>query len=237
MQNLQGIISTSVNNATLQFEKLGQLTTDVANYNTPAYKSTRFENYLKEDGRLDGVLRTDYSTSSLASSDRDLDIAIDGPGFVPITMKNGKTAYTRNCSFMVGKEGILQTSDGSMVADGIKIPVNTNKVIIDADGTIKTLFSGSTTETVVGKIPVVNFNNPEKLQLIDGNKVVATNESGNPILLKNNKSIKQKCLETSNVNMYATVNEAMRLNASLIASTRLIKYTDDLYQKAINLKQ
>lgn len=236
MQNLQGIISVSINNASMQFEKLGQLGTDIANYNTPAYKSTRFENYLREDGTLDGVKRTNYSTGSIASTNKELDIAIEGAGFVPVTMQNGKTAYTRNCSFTIGKEGILQTVDGSTVADGIKIPVNTGKVNIYPDGTVKTISMGSSTETVIGKIPLVNFNNPEQLQVIDGNKVVSTKESGVATLIKNHNSIKQKCLETSNVNMYATVNEVMRLNASLIASTRIVKFTDDLYQKAINLR-
>ncbi len=61
MHTLQGIISKSVNNATLQFESLGYISTNVANYNTTGYKAQRFENYLRGDGRLDGTLRTDYS--------------------------------------------------------------------------------------------------------------------------------------------------------------------------------
>jgi flagellar basal-body rod protein FlgG len=237
MKNLQAIISQSVSNVTGQFDRLGQLSTDAANYSTYGYKSTRFENYLKEDGRVEGVMRTDYSVGSMFNTDRELDLGIDGAGFIPVTAKDGQTAYTRQGSFTVNKDGILSTVDGSIVADGIKIPANAKNIKIDPDGTVRAIMTSDAPDTVVGKIPLVLFNNPEKLNSIDGNKLLATKESGEPVLLKDHKSIKQKCLEMSNVNIRSTVSDVMRLNASLIASTRLMKYTDDLYKQAINLKQ
>lgn len=237
MKSLQAIISKSVNNATVQFERLGYLATNAANITTHAYKGTRFENFLKEDGRVEGVLRTDYSVGAMYNTGNDLDVAIDGAGFIPLTLKDGTTAYTRHGSFTVNKAGFICSPDGSIVSDGIKIPTNTQNIKITPDGIVKAIMTEDSPESVIGKISLVNFANPEKLKNIDGSKVLATEESGDPFLLKNHKYIRQKSLETSNVNIRSTVSDIMRLNASLIASTRIIKYTDELYRQAINLKQ
>ena len=50
MHNLQGIIRKSVNNVTNQWDRLGYIANDLANYNTKGYKSVRFEQMLNEDG-------------------------------------------------------------------------------------------------------------------------------------------------------------------------------------------
>lgn len=235
MNTLQGIISRSVDNANKQFEVLGYVTTNVSNYNTVGYKTKRFENYLVENGRLEGTVRTDCSNGVFYATKQPLDVAIDGPGFFPVTKKDGQVAYTRDGSFQVNSAGYLVTGDGSMVGDGIKIPENYQKLKIDSDGTVRVILDRDVEAKTLGKIPVVIFPNPEGLQSIEGNKLVATNESGKPTLQKENLSIKQGNLERSNVNMFTSVDEVLRINASLISSTRLIKLVDDFYRESITL--
>ena len=96
--------------------------------------------------------------------------------------------------------------------------------------------SKDTSETI-GRIPVVQFQTPEGLKSAEYNKVVATDESGPPMLIKDHQYIAQGNLESANTNYIGNVNEVLRLNASMIASTRLIKVVDEMYQKAINLTQ
>ena len=55
--------------------------------------------------------------------------------------------------------------------------------------------------------------------------------------MKNQASIAQGYLETSKTNVYDSVNEVLRLNASMIASSKLMKVIDDMYYKAINLTE
>ena len=50
MYNMQAVVRKSINNATMQFEKLGYVANNLANYNTAAYKTNRFEQILREDG-------------------------------------------------------------------------------------------------------------------------------------------------------------------------------------------
>jgi len=237
MTTIQGIISKSVDNATSQFETLGYITTNVANYNTVGYKNQRFENYLQENGNIQGKLRTDYENGVFMTTKKPTDLAIDGPGFFPVTRSDGLVAYTRDGQFLINSAGYLTTSDGFLVGSGIKIPENYQKLKIAPDGTVSIIPDRDTPAQVLGKIPVITFNNPEGLKSIEGNKLVATTESGSPMLDKDNQEIKQGNLEKSNVNLYNAVNDVLRLNASLIASVRLIKVVDDLYNQSVNLKQ
>jgi len=235
--NLQGLVSRSVNNVNTMFESLGSITSNVSNYNTIGYKTKRFECYLKEFGLLEGAERTNCSQGTLMSTDNQFDVAINGAGFFPVTKSNGTVAYTRDGSFSVNKDGYLVTNDGYIVGDGIKIPANYEKIKISTDGTVSIISSKGTEPEKVGKIPLVAFSNPEELKSLDGNKLAQSEKSGKPILITEHNSIKQGSLERSNINMFDTVNEVLMLNASLIASTRLIKVADDMYNKSINLRQ
>ena len=69
------------------------------------------------------------------------------------------------------------------------------------------------------------------------NKLVATAESGEPMLVKNHNCIRQNNIENSNTNIYSSTSDMLRLNASLLASTRMMKVVDDMYNKAINIRE
>ena len=54
---------------------------------------------------------TDFAEGSLKNSGLSTDFALHGKGFFVIQTPNGER-YTRNGSFFLGKEGILETKDG-----------------------------------------------------------------------------------------------------------------------------
>ena len=90
----------------------------------------------------------------------------------------------------------------------------------------------------LGTIPVVQFDCPEGLQQDShGNRVWQTEESGEPQLGKEHKMITQNYLEDSNTNIDTAVNEMLRLNASMLASMSVLKMTDDMYNKSINIRE
>ena len=88
----------------------------------------------------------------------------------------------------------------------------------------------------VGTIPIVNFQNPNELKAVDGNKYIPTYESGEPVLIMNHDRIEHQKLETSNENIVADTNRVMRLNASMLASFQLLKTINDMYDKSIRLQ-
>ena len=89
----------------------------------------------------------------------------------------------------------------------------------------------------IGTIPIVQFDSPESLERGHNNKMVVTDESGNPRIVKENQNIKQYATEVSNTNIYDELSDLMRLNTSMIASMNLMKVADDMYNKAINIRE
>ena len=237
MTTIQGIINKGIINAATQFEKLGYITSNIANYNTPGYKAVRFEQMLSESGFLSGVERTDYTQGALQRTEREFDIAIDGIGFMPVTSVTGEVSYTREGSFKLDKDGYLITNDGCLVGDGIQIPVNYDNLVIKDNGDVE-VYSNDKRETeYLGNIPLVTFQNLEGLKKGDNNKYYLTAESGEPVLIKNHRRFRQGNVELTNVDVMDQVNEVMRMNASLLASFKVMQTVNDMYSKALQLNQ
>lgn len=237
MYSMQAIIRRGINNATNQFDRLGYVANNLANFNTNGYKSVRFEQMLKEDGYLTAALRTDYHQGSLQITSNPYDVAINGVGFMPVVSPQGEVMYTRDGSFKQGKDGYLVTNDDWIVGNGIKIPTNCYKFEIKPNGDVYSYDAANTTPKKLGNIPLVTFDNPEGLEQAGMNKMVPTEESGEAKLIKDHDRICQNNIERSNTNIYNNVGEILRLNASMLASMRMMKVVDDMYNKAINIRE
>lgn len=237
MHNLQGIIRKSVNNVTNQWDRLGYIANDLANYNTKGYKSVRFEQMLNEDGYLTGAIRTDNREGSVQITSNPYDVALVGPGYIPVVSPSGEIQYTRDGAFKQGKDGYLMTSDDWMVGEGIKIPTNCHKFEIKPDGDVYVYDGAEAKGKKIGNIPLVQFDNPEALEQGGLNKLIPTEESGEAKLVRNHEYFAQNNIENSNVNIFDNVNSMLRLNASMLASTRLMKVVDDMYNKGINIRE
>lgn len=238
MFTVQGQIRRSIINVQSQFERLGYISSNIANMNTNGYKSVRFDQMLDEDGYLEGYVRRDYSgVGSIIRTQGHLDVALNTPGFIPVTSPTGDVTYTRDGSFKLDKDGYLITNDGYLVGDGIQLPANYNSVRIEPDGQVIIVKEDASEPEVIGKIPFVQFANPEGLKVGDCNKLIATEESGEPILDKKDTPFVQGMLEISNVSAHNEVTDVLRITASMKASFSMMKVIDDMYSKAINLKQ
>lgn len=237
MTTLQGIINRGIVNAELQFEKMGYISSNVSNYNTNGYKAVRFEQMLSESGYLSGVERTDFTQGAIQRTARDFDLAIDGTGFIPVTSPTGDVTYTREGSFMVNQDGFLITNDGFLVGDGIQIPVNYDNFAIRPNGEVEVFSNDGTERETLGVIPLVNFQNPEGLRKSDNNKYYLTAESGEPVLIKNHERFKQGSLEVTNIDILGEVNSILRLNASMLASFKVMETINDMYSKTLQLNQ
>lgn len=237
MYNMQAVIRKSINNSTLQFERLGYIANNLANYSTVGYKTNRFEQLLREDGYVDGAIRCNAAQGAIRVSGNPYDIAIDGEGYIPVVSPEGVVQYTRDGSLKRGADGYLVTVDDWMVGDGIKIPANSYKFEIKPNGDVINYDNAGSLPEKIGTIPIVQFDCPESLEKGHNNKLVTTEESGEPYLVKNNQNIRQHALEASNTNIYDEINDMMRLNTSMIASMNLMKVADDMYNKAINIRE
>lgn len=235
--NLQGIVRKASVNMTTEFDRLAYATQNFANVNTNGYKAVRFEDIIDADGSVHGVERVDTKTGEFLLTNNPLDIAIQGAGYIPVTTPNGEIRYTRDGAFMRDKDGYLVTKTGDLVGSGIKLSGDCEKIEIKKNGDVYTYKRVIDEPEYVGTIPIVQFENPEGLKDVGANEFIATETSGNMKLVENPDYVKQYGIERANVDVISEIYMVSRINASILATTSLMKAVDQMYQQAINLTQ
>lgn len=88
--NLQGIIRRNTVNALTQFERMGFYSENISNWSTNAYKASRFEEILGENGYANGVVRTDHSQGSIQVTKENLILRLMAPVY------SNNITYRRN---------------------------------------------------------------------------------------------------------------------------------------------
>ena len=94
---------------------------------------------------------TDLSHGAMQTTGRDLDVAIDGDGFIAVQGTDGKEAYSRAGDLRVTPDGLLQTGSGLQVlgqGGPISIPP-ADKLTIGGDGTISIIPMGAGNATTL----------------------------------------------------------------------------------------
>ena len=143
----------------------------------------------------------DFTPGAIQQTGRDLDVAIQGKGWIAVQAPDGSEAYTRNGSLQLSPNGLLQTRNGNAVmGDGgpIAIPADT-LITVAGDGTISTVPTGSKPagNTTVGRIKLVN---PPEGQLERGADGLFRVRSGAPAVADGSVKLLGGALEASNVN-------------------------------------
>jgi flagellar basal-body rod protein FlgF len=143
----------------------------------------------------------DPTQGALMATGRDLDVGVNGPGWIAVLGKDGREAYTRAGDLRVDPNGMLLTGTGLQVmGEGgpISVPPNTS-LTIGADGTISVipLGQGPETSALVGRIKLVN---PPDAEMSRGEDGLFRNASGADVPADASVKLVTGSLETSNVN-------------------------------------
>lgn len=150
---------------------------------------------------VESTTGADMSPGILQQTGRDLDVAVQGNGWLAIQTANGNEAYTRNGHFVVNEQGQLATTSGQVVlgeAGAINVPLDQQISIAD-DGTITaTPLSGAKNNAVVlGRLKLVN---PDSAQLQRGSDGLFRQRNNQPADADPTTRIASGYLEGSNVN-------------------------------------
>lgn len=114
---------------------------NVANANTTGFKSSRTDftqmvgsalgsssNAFSGQGVSVGAISQQFLQGNVSSTGRDLDVAINGNGFLQLEMADASKTYTRAGSFQIDKAGQLVNQQGAKVM-GFKTDPNTGIVV------------------------------------------------------------------------------------------------------------
>jgi len=179
---------------------------------------------------------------TFTETDSPFDVAIQGNGFFQVRLTSGTTAYTRDGSFQLDKNGVVVDSAGNPLEPQITIPANAQSVTIAPDGTVSYLTPGQTAAQQAGQIQLAGFQNPAGLTSIGKNLYQPTDASGDATVASPGGTeglgtLMQGYTEQSNTSI---VNEFINLIAAqraYEANSKVVKAADEMYQQVNNLKQ
>ncbi|MBV5308604.1 flagellar basal body rod protein FlgF [Chromatium okenii] len=173
----------------------------------------------------------DFSFGAEQSTGRDLDIAIQGEGFIAVQAPDGSEAYTRSGNLHVDVLGVLRTERGLVVLGGggpITVPPNEN-LLIGTDGTItiRPGGSGANTLTTIERIRLVN---PDVKTLVRTENGLIRAGDGQAQPADANVRVVTGMLETSNVNTVAALTQMIELSRHFEMQIKMMESANNVEQ-------
>lgn len=111
----------------------------------------------------------DLSPGPITQTGRELDVAVNGDGFIAARAPDGTETYTRRGDLRIGPNGLLETGDGlTVLGNGgpISIP-QAEKIEIGADGTVSLRPVGQAANALV-VLDRIKLVRPDPAQLVKG---------------------------------------------------------------------
>jgi flagellar basal-body rod protein FlgF len=186
----------------------------------------------------DDVVGWDSSSGSLDATGRDLDVAIKGSGWMAVQANDGTEAYTRAGDLHVDSSGALLTANGNPVlgdSGPITVPAYTS-INIGTDGSVSIVPRGQTPMTIstVGRIKLVN---PTTTQVARGSDGLFRSTTGSDLESDATVHMVSRTLESSNVNIAATMVNMIELARSYEVQVKAMKAAEDTGAESTKLLQ
>ena len=241
-----------------QQTRMAVTSNNLANVNTTGFKRSRaaFEDLMYQNDRQPGaqssqatqvpagtmvgtgvrVVGTEklFSQGEIVQTNNPLDIAVQGRGFLQVTMPDGTVAYTRDGSFHLNSDGQIVTNSGYPVEPALTVPANAQSITIGSDGTVSVQLPGQAAPAQIGTVQTADFINPAGLEPRGENLFVETASSGAPQTgtpgLNGLGTITQGSLESSNVNVVEELVNMIETQRAYEMNSKAISASDQMLQ-------
>ncbi len=189
----------------------------------PVYGPVMASRVYSEDSRAG----TNLNAGSIMTTGRELDVAIQGEGWLAVQAADGQEAYTRAGDLRVDSAGLLTTGAGHPVLGNggpIAIPPAA-KVEIGADGGITVLSPGdpATAPLLVDRIRLVNPPRDAMEKRLDGLMGV---KPGTEVVADANVRVISGALESSNVNAVDSMVRMIQYARMFETQSKLMQQAD-----------
>lgn len=169
---------------------------------------------------------------ALSATGGDLDIAIDGAGYLEVTLPSGQLAYTRDGGLKRDAEGLVVTSDGLPVSPEIVIPSDARSISINTEGEVYAYFFEATEAQLLGQINLSGFTNPKGLEAIGSNLFVETEASGPALQSTPGQDglgmLRQGYLEDSSVDAVKEITDLIEAQRGYELNSKVISAADQM---------
>jgi flagellar basal-body rod protein FlgG, Gram-negative bacteria len=182
----------------------------------------------------------ELAQGSLSQTGGDLDIAIEGKGYLEVTLPSGQSAYTRDGGLKRSADGQIVTSDGYPVVPDITIPDETLSLSINADGEIYAYFSDQIEPELLGQFTLAGFSNAKGLEAIGSNLFLETEASGPANVttpgLDGLGTLRQGYLEDSSVDAVREVTELIEAQRGYELNAKVITAADQMLSATTQIR-
>ncbi|MFA5581808.1 MAG: flagellar basal-body rod protein FlgG [Paracoccaceae bacterium] len=170
----------------------------------------------------------------------DLDVAIEGSGYLEVTLPSGASAFTRDGGLKRSPEGVIITSAGHPVAPEIVIPDDTFSLSISADGEVYAYFQDQIEPALLGQFTLANFTNAKGLEAIGGNLFLETVASGPAMVTTPGQdgigTLRQGYLEESAVDAVREVTELIKAQRGYELNAKVITAADQMLSATTQIR-
>lgn len=177
---------------------------------------------------------------TLAQTGGDLDLAIDGLGFLEVELPSGVSAYTRDGALKRSADGLVVTSDGYAVAPGITIPDDARSISLNGDGELYAYFDDQVDAQLLGQFTITGFSNQKGLEAIGSNLFLETEASGAPVVSNPGTdglgTLRQGYLESSSVDPVREVTELIEAQRGYELNAKVITAADQMLGAATQIR-
>ena len=175
-------------------------------------------------------------SGAIQSTGRDLDMAVQGEGWIAVQAPDGSEAYTRAGNLRIESGGMLVTGSGYPVLGNrgpIAIPqAETHEIGVDGTITIRGIGEFANSLSVVDRIKLVNPDNAEMIKGKDGLMRLQSGAEADPDATVR---LVSGALETSNVNTVDAMVNMIALARQYEAQVGMMKTANEMATKSDEL--
>lgn len=172
------------------------------------------------------------SQGSLSQTGGDLDLAIEGKGYLEVALPSGVSGYTRDGSLKRSPDGLIVTSDGHEVVPGITIPSDARSISINASGEVYAYFNDQTVPQLLGQFTLAGFTNEKGLEATGSNLFLETQASGPPLVGVPSEdglgTLREFYLEESSVDAVREITELIKAQRGYEMNAKVITAADQM---------
>lgn len=191
-----------------------------------------------------GVRPTAVSMTIQQGSSRatggDLDLAIEGDGYLEVTLPSGVSAYTRDGGLKRSGEGQIVTSDGYPVVPDMTIPDDAKSISINAAGEVFAYFDDQIQPQLLGQFNLSGFPNAMGLEAIGSNLFLETPASGTPFTSTPGEdglgTVRQGYLEESSVDPVKEITELIEAQRGYELNAKVISAADQILGATVQIR-
>ncbi|WED21089.1 flagellar basal body rod protein FlgF [Vibrio sp. JC009] len=180
-----------------------------------------------------------FAQGSVITTGRDLDITVEGEGWISVLDKTGAEGLTRNGNLHIDETGLLSNGSGHLILDDrgapITLPVPLAKVEIGRDGTISVLPQGAPAEAMeeVGRI---KLSRPDNRSLFkDTNGLFRSKNPDQGFEADAGVRIMTGAMEGSNVNAIGEMTSLIDLQRQFEMQVKLMSSAEEMDKSSDSL--